>query len=363
MQWLIETSEDIAQLSSFINKLLGVMHDLGLLVNITKTVLLLKVCGPGAKRALKAHVVYKEGKKWWRARQPDGGEALIPIAHYTKYLGTHLSLQAEAHKVVGHRIEEANQRTGKIQKAVRSGQVFGLAHRVRIWQACAASSATFGLLAFAPLAKAVALLRGWFYRQLRAVADSPAHITHESKQHLRQRLGVQDPVDATVQRLRHKLEKLRVAEPSIINQQQTIQYWEGMLQQYLIFHTDNTKVEPSSRLLLVPAQQTQPVACTVCGVYFPSTKAMRQHWGRVHKVHVSSHRQDDETYQQQDHYWRYATMHTLRNESWLVGLTEESRAQQRLWLAAATRLHSGCQETGQHFLSSCAPCGESRSER
>ncbi|CAE7197792.1 unnamed protein product [Symbiodinium natans] len=177
VQWLIETSEDIAQLSSFINKLLGVMHDLGLLVNITKT-------------------------------------------------------------------------------------------------ACAASSATFGLLAFAPSAKAVALLRGWFYRQLRAVADSPAHITHESNQHLRQRLGVQDPVDATVQPLRHKLEKLRVAEPSIINQQQTIQYWEGMLQQYLIFHTDNTEVEPSSRLLSVPAQQTQPVACTVCGVYFPSTKAM-----------------------------------------------------------------------------------------
>ena len=245
--------------------------------------------------------MYKEGKKWWRARQPDGSEALIPIAHHTKYLGTYLSLQAEAHKVVGHRIEEANQRTGKIRKAVRSRQVFGLAHRVRIWQACAASSATFGLLAFAPSAKAVALLRGWFYRQLRAVADSPAHITHESNQHLRQRLGVQDPVDATVQPLRHKLEKLRVAEPSIINQQQTIQYWEGMLQQYLIFHTDNTEVEPSSRLLSVPAQQTQPVACTVCGVYFPSTKAMRQHRGRVHTVYVSSHRQDDETYQQQDH--------------------------------------------------------------
>ncbi|CAE7243955.1 Pol [Symbiodinium natans] len=261
VQWLKENSEDIAQLSSFINKLLGVMQDMGLLVNLTKTVLLLKVCGPGARRALKDYVVHKEGKKWWRARHPDGSEALIPIACYTTYLGTHLSLQTEAHKVVGYRIAEANKRAGKIRKATRSRKVFGLAHRVRIWQTCAASSATFGLIAFAPSAKAVALLRGWFYRQLRAVADSPAHISHESNRHLRQRLGVQDPIDATIQRIRHKLDKLRVAETSIINQPQTLQYWENMLQQYLIFHTDNIDAEPDSRLIPVPAQQSQPVAC------------------------------------------------------------------------------------------------------
>ncbi|CAE7224369.1 unnamed protein product [Symbiodinium natans] len=301
VQWLIENSTDIAQLSSFINKLLGVMQDMGLLVNLTKTVLLLKVCGPGARRALKDYVVYKDGKKWWRARHPDGSEALIPIACYTTYLGTHLSLQTEAHKVVGYRIAEANKRTGKIKKATRSRKVFGLAHRVRIWQACAASSATFGLIAFAPSAKAVALLRGWFYRQLRAVADSPAHISHETNKQLRQRLGVQDPIDATVQRIRHKLDKLRVAEASIINQPQTLQYWESMLQQYLIFHTDNIDAEPDSRLIPVPAQQSQPVACPVCGVYFPSNKTMRQHRGRVHKVYVSSHRHDDDMYQQQDH--------------------------------------------------------------
>ncbi|CAE7455423.1 unnamed protein product [Symbiodinium natans] len=301
VQWLIENSTDIAQLSSFINKLLGVMQDMGLLVNLTKTVLLLKVCGPGARRALKDYVVYKDGKKWWRARHPDGSEALIPIACYTTYLGTHLSLQTEAHKVVGYRIAEANKRTGKIKKATRSRKVFGLAHRVRIWQACAASSATFGLIAFAPSAKAVALLRGWFYRQLRAVADSPAHISHETNKQLRQRLGVQDPIDATVQRIRHKLDKLRVAEASIINQPQTLQYWESMLQQYLIFHTENIDAEPDSRLIPVPAQQSQPVACPVCGVYFPSNKTMRQHRGRVHKVYVSSRRHDDDMYQQQDH--------------------------------------------------------------
>ena len=88
---------------------------------------------------------------------------------------------------------------------------------------------------------------------------------------------------------------------SIINQPQTLQYWENMLQQYLIFHTDNTDAEPDSRLIPVPAQQSQPVACPVCGVYFPSSKTMRQHRGRVHKVYVSSHRHEDDTYQQQDH--------------------------------------------------------------
>ena len=68
-QWMIDTQEDVAQLDSFLGRVLEVMGHLGLLVNLAKTALLLKVRGPGARRALKPYIVQREGRKHWRTRK------------------------------------------------------------------------------------------------------------------------------------------------------------------------------------------------------------------------------------------------------------------------------------------------------
>ena len=60
-RWLIESADDVELLSKFLNKLLRVMHDLSLVVNLTKTVLLIKVSGK-ALRPHSPHILHKEGE-------------------------------------------------------------------------------------------------------------------------------------------------------------------------------------------------------------------------------------------------------------------------------------------------------------
>ena len=132
---MLDTPEDVAQLDSFLGRALEVMGHLGLLVNLAKTALLLKVRGPGARRALKPYIVQRKGRKHWRISSAKG-EALIPLATSVVYLGTHLTLEGGGKAVAQHRLGEARDREAKIKRTVQARRLLGLQHRIRIWQTC-----------------------------------------------------------------------------------------------------------------------------------------------------------------------------------------------------------------------------------
>ena len=69
-QWIIETEQDVHDFARFLAHLLQVMRTLGLHVNLTKTSLLIRARGTGAQRALRQHIIHKEGARWWRVRWP-----------------------------------------------------------------------------------------------------------------------------------------------------------------------------------------------------------------------------------------------------------------------------------------------------
>ena len=200
-QWLISDPEDTHQLTAFLTLLLQVMEDLGLLVNLTKTVLLVRVRGSAGQRAVRQHTCWK--------------------------VGTVLSLKSGEEKAAKHRLTEARSRNAKIRRATNSRQLFALSHRIRIWKACAVSSAVFGLGPIGLTAKSAVLLRQWFHKQLRAVTGSQAFITEESNAALRERAAVQDPVDALADSVARKLEKLQLKEPDITNTPDIVAHWES----------------------------------------------------------------------------------------------------------------------------------------
>ena len=214
--------EDIHQLTAFLTLLLQVMEDLGLLVNLTKTVLLVRVRGSARQRAVHQHTCWKDGQRWWRT-----GLVLLPIRAEVTYLGTVLSLKSWEEKAAKHRLTEARSRNAKIRRATNSRQLFALSHRIRIWKACAVSGAVFGLGPIGLTAKSAVLLRQWFQKQLRAVTGSQAFLTGESNAALRERAAVQDPVDALADSVARKLEKLQLKEPDITNTPDIVAHWES----------------------------------------------------------------------------------------------------------------------------------------
>ena len=295
-QWMIDTQEDVAQLDSFLGRVLEVMGNLGLLVNLAKTALLLKVRGPGARRALKPYIVQREGRKHRRISNAKG-EALIPLATSVVYLGTHLTLEGGGKAVVQHRLAEARDREAKIKRTVQARRLLGLQHRIRIWQTCSVTSALFGIHPIGLSSTGAVALRQWFHRQLRAVTNEPAHINHIGNSALREKYGVQGPVDNLHTAASRKLEKLRAAEPDITNTPAIIGYWEGICEQLIALTTTRT-----SSLSPVPAPiWEEGVPCDVCGLYFSSTKTMRQHRARKRQVLVQVNPKEEAQYQPHEH--------------------------------------------------------------
>ena len=295
-QWLIETEQDVHDFARFLAHLLQVMRQLGLHVNLTKTSLLLKARGTGAQRALRQHIVRKDGARWWRVEMADG-PALIPLAKSVIYLGTYLTLGNCALPGVKHRLQEAKGREAKIYRAVRSRRILSLNHRLRIWRACAVSSATFGLTPFGMTYPAATLLRGWFYKQLRAVTNTPAHLSHVSNAALSNKHAIPDPVDQLEQSIRHKRDKLQNKENDITNTTDIQQFWEQTHLAYKDLTTTTLQDTP-----VVPVTPTiTGLACPECGVYFPSTKTLRQHLALKHKKLVTIDPDEAKNYQPHQH--------------------------------------------------------------
>ena len=77
--------------------------------------------------------------------------------------------------------------------------------RVRLYVACICSTLQYGLHAVGIPVEVLRRLEAFDARMLRGIARSPAHMTHETSSHLRQRLGVHSPPDALLRLLRGRI--------------------------------------------------------------------------------------------------------------------------------------------------------------
>ena len=144
---------------------------------------------------------------------------------------------------------------------------------------------------------AATLLRGWFYRQLRAVTNTPAHLSHVSNAALSTTHGIPDPVDQLEHSIQQKRDKLRNKESDITNTAAIQDFWE---QTHLTYQALTTKVLQDSPVVPVTPTVTG-LACPECGVYFSSTKTLRQHLALKHKQLVTINPNEARNYQSHQH--------------------------------------------------------------
>ena len=199
--------------------------------------------------------------------------------------------------MVQHRLAEARDREAKIKRTVQARRLLGLQHRIRIWQTCSVTSALFGIHPIGLSSTGAIVLRQWFHRQLRAITNEPAHINHIGNSTLREKYGVQDPVDNLHTAASRKLAKLRAAEPDITNLPAMIGYWEGICEQLQAL----TTTRANSLSPVTAPNWEEGVPCDVCGLYFSSTKTMRQHRARKHQVLVQIDPTEEAQYQPHEH--------------------------------------------------------------
>ena len=90
-------------------------------------------------------------------------------------------------------------------------RVLSLPLKLRVWNLCVFSIMRYSLCQVGLPSTGPLLLRQAVHRQVRLIAKSPAHIWHESSEHLLQRLSVVDPWETLCKQFH-----VRTSRPSLL---------------------------------------------------------------------------------------------------------------------------------------------------
>ena len=276
--WTFHTQADILAMERDVITMFRVLTDAGMCVNPSKSKLVITVKGAEAERYMKRRITHVQGQPRWCFGEGDA-RVEIPIVAEFVYLGTIVTLGRQSDRTVSHRLDEARKREGQLRKCIRNRTVLRAGTRVAIWRACVVASAMYGLLAQELTATNVTTLRQWYHKSLRAVTNTPAHLTHVSNAELRAAFGLLDPLESLLKLTRNKLRRLsELPAGHAATLTSTVEHWNRCEQNLAILaHTDNLTLTPI-------VAEVQGVPCPYCGIYFKHTKAMRQHTARKHGV-------------------------------------------------------------------------------
>ena len=193
-QWEVSDVLQMQRVLRMIGFILDFLEHHGLQANLEKTVVLAKFVG------------HQHTKAWSKntERHPDrglcvristaNGTVLLPIKSSHKYLGVQLSYKHMIRDTVQYRIKCANSSFARINVALKRTSKLSLRGRIRLWQAIVHSTLRYGISSTGLDKQTLGMYKALFMRQLRAICDSPVHLTRESNEALLIRVGVDCPL-------------------------------------------------------------------------------------------------------------------------------------------------------------------------
>ena len=244
-------------------------------VSLEKTVALLAIKGPAAAALLKQYTKRVKGARVLRLFQ--GGEELtLPLRREHDYLGVKISYHHYERATVKHRTSLAWVAFNRLHSLLKH-QLIPLRKRVLLWQACVWAVLRYGLTATGLDPHSAQQLRSCVMKQLRLVARSPAHVSHETNEQLLSRLGVLDPVCWLGRQCQHRVavsrHHLGYLQPARVHQ------WWSVVE--ASFSSDSA-ASFSSHLTEVTQILRIGSTCDICGQSFPSHHALKVHKGKQH---------------------------------------------------------------------------------
>ena len=249
-------------------------HDM--VVNTTKSAILLRYKGHFLKTWLRRHRVAVKDGHVLRFRSPQGQEYQIPIQDKHTYLGVSLSYQDMSKQTVSHRLQVANQAWQRLRKILYAPRQLELNKRLTLWRATILPTLMYGLAAVAPSAKDTQRIQAMIIKHLRAMTHSFAHMQHESTKHLHERCNIPTATARLLKEATAFLARLRLlqAEVPFISSEQL----------------ESTRTYAAS----LQAQWTQPeptgcseaaYQCSDCNRAFDSFRLLRSHEASMAKRH------------------------------------------------------------------------------
>ena len=191
-KWRLLSKQQFTDALQHMGCILDCLEGFGLQVSFDKTAILAKIEGTGAKTIMKRHTVVQDGKRWLRIPRHHG-HSLIQLTSSHTYLGAKLSFLNFEQLTLKHRLQLGKVTYTRVRKWFTGRHALTSHDRSNLWSACILSSYAHGLGSSGLRQEGMQLLCNKIHANIRSLARSPSHITHETNEHIRQRLHLPEP--------------------------------------------------------------------------------------------------------------------------------------------------------------------------
>ena len=187
LAWEFTSDTQVHQAILELGTVLRSFSDFGMSLNLDKTVAIMSLRGKTSSHLRRKYV--QKGKQ--NLLKVDAHH-LLPLVRQHRYLGVVVSYGHYTRQTLQHRKTCAMGSYMILRRWWTCN--LPLWRRILLWKACIWPSVTYGLVETGLDSSACLVFRRTLLKQLRWIARSPSHVTHESNLDLLERLGLDDPL-------------------------------------------------------------------------------------------------------------------------------------------------------------------------
>ena len=277
MHWALNDPLHFRNACAQVGFILTDLAEMGMQVSTDKTVILLALTGPSYDKITAPYVQRRKKERYLKVVTRTGPVAL-PIKSSHVYLGVKISYHHFERQTMQYRLQQSWQAFHRLSSFLCSKQI-PLQQRLQLWKTRVQSIARYGLDSVGLDEVSASKYRAHTTRQLRRIADSMGHLTHETNHDLHARLGVPDPVsrlyDMVISRVKASKHHSGHLHSQIVTQRLV------SLVSDMTNHRQPT-VQQKGELTEVTQVLRVVRSCNICGQQFASFHALRTHIGKSH---------------------------------------------------------------------------------
>ncbi|CAE7465707.1 pol, partial [Symbiodinium microadriaticum] len=268
LRWTFSTLAEMHTALQQAAQALAILEKMSLVLSKEKTVCLLKAEGSQAPHAKKKIIVQTQDGKYLQL-SPD---YRLPLKRQHPYLGAIISYADFENQNAKHRVQAGKVAFQRLRPYLMNRRALSFTKRVALWKATVVSSTFYGITASGITPKGLDLMRVTLTKQVRAMANSPRHLTLESDHDFWQRLRLKAPADLLLDRaqaIQHRTQELlHIIEADDVRLSATIPAWENR-----VF----TQLQTAGGI--IPQH-----FCPSCHALFENKEALRAHIARKHSA-------------------------------------------------------------------------------
>ena len=271
----VRSAADILSSIARFGALIDTLQQAGLSLSEDKSVILARISGKSGTKFWKKITIRKEGKLYLPVRTSKGVR-LLQVVDQHKYLGAVVSYHAFESLTLKHRISSARTNYRRLQRLLHARKFLTQEQRTQLWRTCVWTSLMYALPVTGLDAQGAGKMQGLVATHLRALAQSPRHLTHETNASVFSRLQVCDPLDVLINNAEALLLRLEALPVSLSRcaKLQTQHALESLRQRR------QEKQDSSQKLQRIP--YTEGLPCPHCGLYFATQTGLDTHVGHAH---------------------------------------------------------------------------------